>query len=319
MRHSVALPDRESALFPKRLGLVVSVGILITAWTAPQAVATFPGDNGAIAYARHHRIWVKNTDGSEVRLGRGDEPAWSPDGDRIAFLRYGRRRGNANIWTMDADGANKVRVTSGRAFEVEPAWSPDGSTLVFVALYASSYDLYSIPSSPPFGEPVRITDTPDQDEENPRWSPDGTRIAFQALSCTDTFVCGTQIGVVDANGSHYRMLTPQVGDTEYAPDWSPDSGTLLFASNRDDTLGFHDTDIYAIPAAGGTVVRVTDSARDAKKTSPVWSPDGAMFLCVAETAAGTVSLQTIAFDAGSVVDLGRTGDFLDRADWQALP
>jgi TolB protein len=304
---------------PKRLGLLVGVAFLLTAWTAPQAVATFPGNNGATVYARHHRIWVKHTDGSDVRLGRGDEPSWSPDGSRIAFLRYGRRRGNANIWTMDADGANKLRVTSGRAFEAGPAWSPDGSKLVYDALYVSSVDLYVIASSPPYGEPVPVTDTRNQDEENPRWSPDGTRIAFQVLSCTDTFVCGTQIGVVDVNGSRYRTLTPQVGDNEYAPDWSPDSSTLLFASNRDDQVGFHDTDIYTIPAAGGTVVRITNSARDAKKTSPVWSPDGTMFLCVAESAAGHVTLETIAFGDGAVVDLGRTGGFLDRADWQPLP
>ena len=295
--------------------MVASI-VLISPWTAPAAVATFPGHNGDIAYSRHHRVWVKHPDGSDVRLGYGEQPAWSPDGSRIAFVRYGRRTGNANIWTMDADGANKLRLTSGQSFEVEPAWSPDGSKLVYVAS-ASSYDLFVIDSSTPDGGRTRITKSPG-DEENPRWSPDGTRIAFQVLSCSKTFVCGTRIGVVRANGSHYRSLTPRGGDNEYEPDWRPNSRRLLFASNRD-AADFHDTDIYSIPASGGTVVRMTHSRGDSKRSSPVWSPDGASFVCVFQSAAGAVTLQNIGFSDGSVTDLGPAGGFLDGPDWQALP
>jgi Tol biopolymer transport system component len=306
-------------MFATRLRLpIVAVVVLASAWATHPAVAAFPGKNGAIAYTRNDRIWLRLADGSEVRLGLGAEPSFSPDGTRIAFLRYGRRTGNANIWTMDADGANKVRVTSERAFEAGPAWSPDGSKLVYDALRASTgYELYVISSTAPFGEPVQITSTLDQEEEDPRWSPDGTRIAFQVISCPPTALCGTQIGVVNADGSGYRTLTPQVGDEEGAPDWSPDSSTLVFDSDRD--AGPSDSDIYSIPAGGGTVTRITHTGGDAMRSIPVWSPDGTRLLCAMQPATGRTTLQVIAFGSGSVTDLGPVGDLYAGVDWQALP
>ena len=62
------------------------------------------------------------------------DPAWSPDGSRIAFSsdRNGNRDGDFDIWVMNADGSEAVSLTNTPSRETQPDWSPDGSKLVFV-------------------------------------------------------------------------------------------------------------------------------------------------------------------------------------------
>ena len=57
------------------------------------------------------------------------KPSFSPDGTRILFYSY--RHGNPQIYVMDADGANPVRVTNTSRDAFFPSWSPDGSRLLF--------------------------------------------------------------------------------------------------------------------------------------------------------------------------------------------
>ena len=57
------------------------------------------------------------------------EPAWSPDGSRIAFAST--RDGNFEIYVMNADGSNQTRLTNNAAADDQPAWSPDGTRIAF--------------------------------------------------------------------------------------------------------------------------------------------------------------------------------------------
>ncbi len=84
-------------------------------------------------------IYLMDRDGSNVRrltkyAGAAHTPAWSPDGQRIAFhLQNGHvgRNGTANIHVMNADGSNLRRLTNDPRKHVRPAWSPDGKAIVF--------------------------------------------------------------------------------------------------------------------------------------------------------------------------------------------
>ena len=79
-------------------------------------------------------------------------PAWSPDGQRIAFTSNRDKAVRNDIYVMDADGNNVIRLTNHREPNEDPAWSPDGRRLAFSSDSDSplergfhrSYDMYVI-------------------------------------------------------------------------------------------------------------------------------------------------------------------------------
>ena len=211
-------------------------------------------------------IVVMNADGSQPHrlippadtnfVGRTD-PAWSPDGTRIAavgvFLgryepRCGCRVTVSRLVVMNADGRGLVALpVNGQ----EPAWSPDGR-IAFVG----SGEIFVMN---PDGTGLKnLTNNPAA-YGGPAWSPDGTRIAFRS---TRTGV--SDLYVMNADGSGVTALTADSA-TEGRPAWSPDGTKITFASTRDGNW-----EIYTMYADGSGVVRLTDNpALDAR---PAWSP-----------------------------------------------
>lgn len=122
-------------------------------------------------------IWLKNLASNEnMLLGKGFMPALSPDGKRIAFVRYANSGSNApsSIWCMDTDGTNVVQLThNGSEFAREPAWSPDGKRIVFSSSFkgkTSNQDLYMINAD---GSGLIQLTTNESYEGDPHWSQDG--------------------------------------------------------------------------------------------------------------------------------------------------
>jgi Tol biopolymer transport system component len=100
-------------------------------------------------------------------------------------------------------------------------------------------------------------------DQNPEWSPQGDRVVLW----TDADGAGDVV-VIDAGSGRRTRLTDsaeQDVDTDWFPSWSPDSSTIVFNSDRD---GGDGRTIYAVPAAGGPVRRVT------KGWAPRFSPGG---------------------------------------------
>ena len=140
------------------------------------------------------------------------DPAWSPDGTKIAFTRcnpltdpsecifYGRY-----VNVMNADGTGQTRV--GPSGSELPSWSPDGSKLAF--FWKMQYSPSGIWTMNPDG-----TDWPPSEDGPPAWSPDGTKIAFAA------YRNGVNaIYVRNLDGTGETALTN--GPTDYDPDWAP--------------------------------------------------------------------------------------------------
>src|SRR5688572_4038210 len=97
------------------------------------------------------------------------DPAWAPDGKRIAVSYLDR------LWTMAADGRQAKPITGeGAAIEREPAWSSDGTRLAFSSHRGEGFDIYVV--SVKGGPPVAVTTMPG-DERWPSWTPDG-RLVF---------------------------------------------------------------------------------------------------------------------------------------------
>lgn len=70
----------------------------------------------------------------ENEIADGEQPAVSPDGSKIAFVR------NGDIWVMDTSGANQKQLTSGVEIDIAPRWKPDGSTIGFVKVANGEYN-----------------------------------------------------------------------------------------------------------------------------------------------------------------------------------
>ena len=99
-------------------------------------------------------IWRVNADGTGTRRLTADShdnyhPAWSPDGDRIAFVSNrsrakdsdGRLRCCSQIFLMNADGSDVVQLTNFGVDVSRPAWSPDGKHIAF-SEWDNDYDIY---------------------------------------------------------------------------------------------------------------------------------------------------------------------------------
>ena len=87
-------------------------------------------------YSAQSDIYVMNADGSGARTLthnalQNAEPAWSPDGRKIAFRST--RNGNRDIYVMNADGSGKRNLTRNAAWDSRPSWSPDGRKIAFVS------------------------------------------------------------------------------------------------------------------------------------------------------------------------------------------
>jgi Tol biopolymer transport system component len=124
---------------------------------------------------------------------------------------------------------------------------------------------------------------------DPTWSSDGTHIAF--WSSRDH--CGSSDGqfelyVMDSDGSHLRRLGTAANSG--APAFSPDGGTIAFASDRSGVSGGFE--IYTVKIDGTDETRLTTSAGD--DIDPSWSPDGSRIAFRSERVRGGIYTLNVA-------------------------
>lgn len=215
-------------------------------------------------------IYTMNPDGTDVKrlttdLAQNKTPAWSPDGQRIAFTSD--RDGNNQVYVMNVDGTGITRLTNTAAYEWEPAWSPDGKRIAFTSNRDGNWDIYTM--SADGSDVVRIVNNPAYDWQ-PAWSPDGSQIAFTSdrdgmWQIYTTFAPDPRAGVIPDESEVHR-LTNYPGDNR-DPAWSPDGQHIAFVSTRDRAW-----EIYMMNAGGSSVIRLTHST--AINQAPSWSPDG---------------------------------------------
>ena len=131
---------------------------------------------------RDQQIVVANADGSNPRVLQGGyNPAWSPNGKKIAFSAgHGNSQytDSVDIYVMNADGSGTVNLTRGSpAFESQPSWSPDGKRIAYTGDPGGGDD-FEICVMRANGTGRRMLTDNRQYDSSPAWSPNGATIAF---------------------------------------------------------------------------------------------------------------------------------------------
>jgi PKD repeat protein len=231
-----------------------------------------PPQAGQIAFVRNGQIHSANTDGSgvvQLTTGPADrDPAWSADGNRIAFTRAFSWDTTA-IFVMDADGSNLVRLTDG----AQPTWSPDGEWIAFACWRPNAPWLCKVRTDGTSTAPDTIYRDVNRLQE-PAWSPDGTRIAY--ISDWARYDFWFDIWVIAPDGSSRTALTTHTPAAptpyeHYQPAWSPDGRRIAFVKCYWAYFYCSASAISVINADGSGVVSLVAAGGFAH---PAWSPDG---------------------------------------------
>jgi Tol biopolymer transport system component len=271
--------------------LAVLVGIALmgcgsTDGTRPRAQERPSSD---IAFSFGGSLYALAPDGSErVRLtrplagpggmGSDSQPAWSPDGTRLAFVRSEppSETARTRIFLIDPDGGRPQPLTNvGEA--AAPAWSPDGRRIAFVRRTDTEWAIVAVEVDGG-GERVLLREPNEPDSpiafDAPAWSPDGTRIVYTRWTRGRRFSARPRLYVMDANGGSARLLARDGADAA----WSPDGRRIAFASVRDrngercyEQCQLF-AELYVMNADGTGLERLTRNR--GHDHAPSWSPDG---------------------------------------------
>jgi len=285
---------------------------------ATPAAASYEGQEGRIAFGAFDAldrgqsdIWAAGPGGQPVLQltdapGRDICPAYSADGKQIAFCSD--RTGAFEIWVMDSNGKNERQVTDLGSYATFPDFSPDASTLAFSAEPAGggNTDLWVVSSVG--GAPTRLTNTPDDLEENPVWSPDGSQILFVRIAGDFS---GGQLWSRDVATGVETQLTFDATFKDQTPDWSPDGTRIAYTA---------DDDIWLMNSDGTDQVNLTDSSFVEFGTA--FSPDGTRIAFTGTggpVAAGQRYVQTMRTDGSDRHVVAPTPGLLQAvAAWQPL-
>ena len=265
------------------------------------AEATFPGANGKIAFhsnrAGTYDIFAANPDGTGLvnltATPGADEldPAWSPDGRRLAYRRDDVRVSGA-VWVMNADGSGQTQLTGGSAAsqsDGRPAWSPDGTEIVLARSDSLTGDqgLWVIPAVG--GAARRLTTGGDT---SPSWSPDGRTIAFERHPPR----LASRLALVPADGTgSAQIVDTGNSSSDGNPSWSPDGTRLAIDVNGGEAI--------VVVRPDGTRVAFVGLGRD-----PEWSPDGSAIAYNATSGSREIEWRALDGSAGGNLSGGGPAD-----------
>jgi Tol biopolymer transport system component/DNA-binding winged helix-turn-helix (wHTH) protein len=206
--------------------------------------------------------------GSEVN------PAFSPDGKKLAFSWNGEKEDNFDIYVAQIDAGTPHRLTLHAGSDMCPAWSPDGTYIAFSRFSDTESGIYIVPSMG--GAERKVVSTNWQFPHvmyvdkfmRIDWSPDGKYLAFPDRS-TPQEPFSIFLLSLETNEKRKLTLPPEpYWNGDWAPTFSPDGQTVAFIRGS----SYDVEDIYFVPIAGGEPRRLTFD--NVSLLQMAWTADG---------------------------------------------
>ena len=246
----------------------------------------------------YNQICIMNADGREQKqLTPDQEPnsyygELSQDGKQIFFVS--NRSGNFEIYRMNTDGGDLVRLTWDIGEVSAPDLSPDAQKIVFANKTGGKKLIWIMDADG--SDPHPITGTPGN-YVDPVWSPDGSRIAFSSDRSGKM-----AIYIMDPSGNELQMVTDinQIGGRT---SWSPDGRSLVFYAGP-----YADKDVYIVDIKTRVLEQLTDGGNNA---GPCYSPDG-QWVVFSSSRTGDHEIYMLDISSRHIFQL--TENFTD--DWQ---
>ena len=289
-------PDGRSLIYSSNRGGATNLWSYPTLGGAPVRLTTGPGPDtgptvaadGTVAFINsrwRNTLEIHGLAGGPSRTLTTHSPflwapAFSPDGEEVAFSRS-EVDGSWHVWTMPAAGGTPRRLTSSAAGEVYSRYSPDGRFIWFHT-WQTPRRIGRVPRE---GGAVELLAFGGSDAF-PALSPDGTQVVV-----TRTDADAERLYVVPSGGGTARRLTATAGAVA---QWSPDGKQIVFAGNRGYGAG-----IFLFDVGAGRDQRLT-----ATGGWPVWLPSGleVAYLVIGRT--GNLEIQVVPVRGGAPRQLG---------------
>jgi dipeptidyl aminopeptidase/acylaminoacyl peptidase len=173
----------------------------------------YPNPRHLVAGTEQTVFVVPSSGGEPQQIGKGNDPAISPDGKSLAYVNGGQ------VWSVALDGASKpVQLIHARGDAEELAWSPDGKLLAFTSrrVQHSFIAVYS-----PGGKELRYLDASVDNDGNPIWSPDSTKVAFLRIPTSQE---AFDFGPRRANDMPWSIRVADVGSCKGREIWRAQPG-----------------------------------------------------------------------------------------------